>query len=175
MEVFMRLEDELKLLKEKVELLEKIKELQEMIDKHHTALSGKGGDTMEYHWFMIMVSWDIGADSEAVQRFAKVYLYLNVRAPYMDDHKDEQAAAVKTYNEAYKDDPIVGDDPIHEIVSGTLKPFNLIGRRRFVILLQTSSNRVLQRLSKMISLYAPIRVEIFPATYVTELKDILLR
>jgi hypothetical protein len=39
----MRLEDEMKLLKEKIELLEKIKELQEMIDKHHTSLFGKGG------------------------------------------------------------------------------------------------------------------------------------
>jgi hypothetical protein len=175
----MRLEDEMKLLKEKIELLEKIKELQEMIDKHHTSLFGKGGDTMEtgrhYNWFMIMVSWDMGADSEAVQRFIKVYMYLNVRAPGMDEHKDRQEAAVKAYNDAYKDDPIVEDDPVYDIVHGTLKPFNLIGRRRFVILFQTPSNRVLQRLSKMISLYAPINVEIFPATYVTELRDILLR
>ncbi len=125
------------------------------------------------NWFLIMVSWEMGADEVAVSRFHQVYMYLNVRAPGMDEDKRKRREAEDAYNECYKDDPIVTDDPVYDIVVGSLKPFNLIGRRKFVIICQTPSNRVLQRLSKMISLKAPINVEIFPATYVTELRDIL--
>ena len=124
-------------------------------------------------WFMIMVSWEMGADGEAVQRFHQVYMYLNIRAPNIG--KDEQMKRQAEYNESYPNDPVREDDPVYDIVEGSLKPLNLIGRRRFVIIFQTKSNKVLQRLSKMISLLAHITVEIFPATYVTELRDTLLK
>ena len=124
-------------------------------------------------WFMIMVSWEMGADGEAVQRFHQVYKYLNLRAPGMDENEDKRKEAEKVYNESYPKDPLVEDDPVYDIVQGSLKPLNLIGRRKLVIICQTPSNRVLQRLSKMISLNAHISVEIFPATYVTELRDLL--
>lgn len=120
------------------------------------------------NWFLIMVSWEMSADQEAVRRFHKVYKYLTMKAPGVN--KD---LARKDYNKIYPEDPIGDDDPVYEIVDNSLKPLNLIGRRKFIIICQTPSNRVLQRLSKMISLEAPISVEIFPATYVTELVDIL--
>lgn len=131
----------------------------------------KPSEDKQYNWFLIMVSWEMGADDEAVQRFSQVYMYLNIRAP--DIKEDEQKKRQEEYNKSYPDDPVREDDPVYEIVQGSLKPLNLIGRRRFVIILQTKSNKVLQRLSKMISLHAHITVEIFPATYVTELRGIL--
>jgi hypothetical protein len=149
----MRLEDEMKLLKEKVELLEKIKELQEMIDKYHTALVGKGGDTMEtgqhYNWFMIMISWDCDADKDAIIKFQWVYNYLNV------------------YNtDQWK---LLRDDDLRKAIDfDSLKALNLIGQRKFVIIGRTTSNKVLQEISSNITLETGIRVDVFPATYVHE-------
>jgi len=139
---------------------------------------GEGGKAMQENstkgsWFLIMVSWEMDADGDAVKRFHQVYNYLNLRAPGMDKNEEDRKAAESLYNKHYPEDPLVEDDPVYDIVEGSLKPFNLIGRRKFVIICQTPSNRVLQRLSKMISLNVRISVDIFPATYVTELRDIL--
>ena len=155
----MRLEDEMKLLKEKIELLEKIKGLEEMIDKYHTALFGQGGNTMDtgkhYNWFLIMCSWDWGTDKVALERFVEVFRYLNKR----DKQAWEKVIA----------DP---DDPRHALDFDSLKALNLIGQRKFVIIGRTTSNRVLQELSSMITLETAIRVDVFPATYVREFAEI---
>jgi hypothetical protein len=105
----------------------------------------------------------MGADEEAVKRFYEVYKYLRILAP-PDDVRQKALAALPK------------DDPRLTLVADSLKSLNLIGRRKFVIVCQIISpncNKVLQELSKMISLYAPINVEIFPATYVHDLEAIL--
>jgi hypothetical protein len=126
---------------------------------------GEGGRVMEGNWFLIMCSWEMGADDVAVQRFHDVYDYLNILAP------PEEARKVRLA-ELRSNAP---NDPRLTLVPESLKSLNLIGRRKFVIICQTTSNRVLQALSRMISLGAPISVDIFPATYVHDLKDILPR
>ena len=125
----------------------------------------------EGNWFLIMVSWEAEADKDAVERFHQVYKYLNIRAPGIDPAERDRRK--KEYNGSYGEDLIVAGDPVDDIVEGTLMPLNLIGRRTFVIILQTPSSKVLQRLSKMISLYVNINVEIFPATHVHDLIGIM--
>jgi hypothetical protein len=125
----------------------------------------------EGNWYLIMVSWEAEADKDAVKRFHQVYKYLNIRAPRIDAM--EREIRKKEYNGFYEEDLIMAGDPVDDIVEGTLMPLNLIGRRKFVIILQTPSSRVLQRLSKMISLYVNINVEIFPATHVHDLIGIM--
>ena len=117
----------------------------------------------QYNWFLIMSSWEKGADDEAVKRFHDVYKYLKVLAP-PDDVRQKTLAQLARKNP---------EDPRLTLVPESLKALNLIGRRKFVIICQTTSNRVLQELSKMISLGASISVEIFPATYVYDLEAIL--
>jgi len=105
-----------------------------------------------------MAGWEMGADDVAVQRFHDVYEYLNVLAP---ERREKAIAGLDR------------DDPRLELVPESLKALNLIGRRKFVIICQAASNRILQVLSRIISLGAPIKVDIFPATYVHDLKDML--
>jgi len=134
---------------------------------------GKGGGAIpkssEGNWFLIMASWEMGADAEAIQRFYDVYHYLLPLAP--------SDAIPGEIRDRIKEDPILDpDDPRSSLVPTSLKSLNLIGRRKFVIIGQTTSNnsnRVLQALSRKISLGAPINVEIFPATYVHDLIGIL--
>lgn len=110
------------------------------------------------NWFLIMTSWEIGADEVAIERFHKVYEYL---MPLMKDDWRKEMMEIDQ------------QDARLAFTSGTVKALNLIGRRTFIIIGQTRSNRVLQLLSRMISLKAPISVEIFPATDVHDLKDLL--
>jgi hypothetical protein len=132
---------------------------------------GEGGSVMEMNsskgnWFLIECSWQMGADAEAIQRFREVYKYLLPLAS-TDDPKVRQVAIER----AAKEDPL-----LLNVVPDSLKSLNLIGRRKFVIICQIlndKSNKWLQKLSKMISLEAPISVEIFPATYVHDLEAIL--
>jgi hypothetical protein len=123
----------------------------------------------EGNWFLIMVSWEAGADAEAIQRFYDVYDYLLPLAP--------ANVIPEEIRDRVKADPIQSpDDPRLGLVPASLKSLNLIGRRKFVIIGQTTSNnsnRVLQALSRKISLGAPISVEIFPATNVHDLIGIL--
>jgi hypothetical protein len=152
--------------------------------------SSKGGSVMadeqkggeQNSWFLIMVSWEPGGDGEAVKRFHQVYMYLNIRAPFNTDDDEKKSAIQQGRKEEYeqylKDNELAletldENDPVYDIVEDSIKALNLIGRRKFVIIFQTKSNRVLQRLSKIISLGTEISVEIFPATYVTELKELL--
>ncbi|MGA2466636.1 MAG: hypothetical protein ABSH06_20090 [Thermodesulfobacteriota bacterium] len=120
-------------------------------------------------WFLIMCSWEMGADDVAQKRFRDVYGYLLPLAPpYIID-------AIPEYiMKQVPVDPIIkgSNDPRLDLVPESLKSLNLIGRRRFVIICQIISNncnRVLLALSRKISLDAPISVEIFPATYVHDL------
>jgi hypothetical protein len=122
---------------------------------------------MEYEsskgsWFLIMASWQMGADLEAIQRFHEVYKYLRILTP-----GPERQAAL---------DGLPREDPRLSLVPDSLKSLNLIGRRQFVIVCQIKSencNRILQELSKIIILEARISVEIFPATYVHDLNTML--
>jgi len=120
-------------------------------------------DSSKGNWFLIMCSWQMGADDEAIQRFHDVYNYLKILAPPVEVRQEALAKLAK-------------DDPRLYLVPDSLKSLNLIGRRQFVIICQTLSencNRLLQELSRMISLQAKISVEIFPATYVHDLISIL--
>jgi len=110
----------------------------------------------QYNWFLIMCSWDWDADKMALERFQWVYNYLNA------------------YNNAEEWKKITADanDPRNAMDFESLKALNLIGQRKFVIIGRTTSNKVLQRISSEITLGTPIRVDIFPATYVHEFRDI---
>jgi hypothetical protein len=131
----------------------------------------EGGRVMQVkssdgNWFLIMCSWEMGADAAAIQRFHDVYDYLRILSP--PDEVRQKALA-----ELALKDP---NDPRLTLVPESLKSLNLIGRRKFVIICQTTTNncnRVLQALSRIISLEAPISVEIFPATYVHDLINLL--
>jgi len=112
--------------------------------------------TLKGHsWFMIMCSWELGADDEAVQNFNKLYEYLNV----LTDEKWR--------------DKLNPNDFRLDLDSESIIALNLIGRRKFVIICQARSNKVLQELSKRVSLRAPVKVEIFPATTVHDLFKML--
>ena len=130
---------------------------------------GVSPKSSEGNWFLIMVSWEENAVSEAIERFYAVYRYLFALGP-----PDAISAEMK---EKIKPIPLGGDeDPRNDIVKESLKPLNLTGERKFVIILQIrpgKSNRVLQELSARITLNAPITVKIFPATYVHDLIGIL--
>lgn len=112
--------------------------------------------SQDENWFVIMCSWELGADDEAVKRFNKLYEYLDV----LRDTEWLKAA------QGSKDLRL-------DLNSESILALNLIGRRKFLIICQARSNRVMQELSKMISLRAPIKVEIFPATNVHDLYNIL--
>lgn len=117
----------------------------------------------EGNWFLIMCTWEMGADDIAVQRFHDLYDYLRILAP-PDDVRQKAL------------DALPRDDPRLTLVPDSLKSLNLIGRRTFVIVCQIiseKSNKLLQELSKRMSLGAPISVEIFPATFVHDLLDVL--
>jgi len=109
---------------------------------------------MEGNWFLIMCSWDWNADKDALEKFQWVYTYLNL------------------YNTPAEWKKVHKDDPRRAMDFRSLKALNLIGQRKFVIIIQTSSNNVLQKISSEITLGTAIKVEIFPATYVHEFKDI---
>jgi len=118
-------------------------------------------------WFMIMVNWEAGADAEAQESFKEVFDYLKIfksQDAKDRDHRDEELNKIKEKNPA---------DPLLEIVPDSLRGLNLIGRRKFVIILQTKSNRVLLELSKMIAWGRHISVEIFPASYVFEVHEVM--
>ena len=112
--------------------------------------------TLKGHsWFLITCSWEPGADVEAEDRFIKTYKYLDELST--DGWRDK----------------LDTDDPRLDLDSESLRAFNLIGRRQFVVIGQTRSNRVLQELAIKIGLGAPIRVDVFPATLVHDLYNIM--
>ena len=106
----------------------------------------------QYNWFLIMVSWDWNADQDAIKKFQWVYNYLN-------------AYNVK---EQWKKISANPNDPRNALDFDSLKALNLIGQRKFVIIGQTTSNKVLQEISSNVTLETAIRVDVFPATYVHE-------
>ena len=108
----------------------------------------------EGSWFLIMVSWEAGADAAAQKRFKEVFKYLKIFKSEDPKARDKESKNLAKNHPA---------DPRLEIVPDSLKALNLIGRRKFVIIFQTKSNKVLLELSKMISWSRPISVEIFPA------------
>jgi hypothetical protein len=122
----------------------------------------------EGNWYLIMCSWETGADDEAVQRFHHLYTYFSILTPTKDPKVREDALAKLKSHDPH--------DPRLTLVPESLKSLNLIGRRKFVIICQITSencNRELQTLSREISLGAPVSVEIFPATYVHDLIGVL--
>jgi hypothetical protein len=116
----------------------------------------------EGSWFLIMVSWETGADKEAQEKFLEVLQYLKI-------FENLENRDTKLEN-LFKEDPA---DARLKVVPESLKALNLIGRRKFVIIFQTKSNKVLLELSKMISWGGHISAEIFPASYVFEVERIL--
>ena len=108
--------------------------------------------------FMIVCSWEPEEDAIAVERFGKLYGYLN-----MLNNSDKLAAL-------QKQNPY---DPLFDIDADSFKAINLIGRREFVLIGQASSNRLEQRIALDIGLGSRIKVEVFPATYVHDLRSIL--
>ena len=105
-----------------------------------------------YNWFLIMCSWDSNADKDALKRFGRLYDYLDIYPDRWDKLPDE--------------------DPRKALDIKELKALNLIGQRKFVIIGRTTSNKVLQKISSDITLETAIRVEVFPATYVREFKEV---
>ena len=116
------------------------------------------GKSRDGNWFMIMCSWEQGADAEAVEKFEDVYKNYLLKLT----ESDWQST-------------ISADDPRLDLNSESIKALNLIGRRTFVIICQAASNRVLQELSRNISLKAPVSVKIFPATDVHDLFKMFVR
>jgi hypothetical protein len=113
-------------------------------------------ETLKGHsWFLMMFSWEPGADVEAEERFIKAYKYLDELSA--DDWRDK----------------LDTDDPRLDLDSESLRALNLIGRRKFVVIGQSTSNRVLQELALKVGLGAPIKVEVFPATFVHDLYKIM--
>ncbi len=111
-----------------------------------------------YSWFMIICSWEPEADSDAVKKFGAVYQYLQL---LMDDQLLAEFENKKP------------DDPIFDLDPDSFKALNLIGRRQFVIIGQATSNRLQQKLALDIGLGTRIKVEVFPATYVHDLRTVL--
>lgn len=109
-----------------------------------------------HSWFLIVCSWEPDADDKAVPTFKEVYdNYLNILTH--DDWRDK----------------LKDDDPRLDLDSDSFKALNLIGRRQFVIIGQATSNRVQQELALKIGLGTRIKVEVFPATYVHDLRTVL--
>ena len=111
-----------------------------------------------YSWFLITCSWEPDADADAVNKFGGVYDYLNLLT---DDNK---------LKEFRNKNPT---DPLFDLDSDSFKALNLIGRRQFVIIGQATSNRLQQKLALDIGLGTRIKVEVFPATYVHDLRTVL--
>lgn len=111
-----------------------------------------------HSWFMIMCSWEPDADGEAVKKFGAVYDYLQLLT---DDQK---------LTEFENRNP---DDPLFDLDLDSFKALNLIGRHQFVFIGQATSNRLQQKLALDIGLGTHIKVEVFPATYVHDLRKVL--
>ena len=111
-----------------------------------------------YSWFMIVCSWEPEEDDDAVKKFGAVYDYLQ---PLNDDK------TLKEFENEIPDDPLLDLDP------DSFKALNLIGRRQFVLIGQATSNRLQQKLALEIGLGTRIKVEVFPATYVHDLRGVL--
>ena len=111
-----------------------------------------------YSWFMLMVSWEPEVDDEAVIRFEEVYKYLKVLTSDKELEKLEAAEP---------------DDPRLDVDPDSFKAINLIGRRQFVMLGQSKSNRLQQNLALMIGLRSCIKVDVFPATLVHDLQKVM--
>jgi hypothetical protein len=114
--------------------------MDELLPSHMETLPG-------YNWFVIVCSWDLEAEGEAIERFEHTYHYLNkLREPgWLENNKNDPRAALDV---------------------DSLKALNLIGRRKFVIVCQTRSHKVLLELSKRIGLRSPVKVEVLPASHV---------
>lgn len=111
-----------------------------------------------YSWFLIMCSWEPDVDSDAVAKFGAVYDYLEILTD------DKMLAEFKNKNP---------DDPIFDLDSDSFKALNLIGKRQFVIIGQATSNRLQQKLALEIGLGTRLKVEVFPATYVHDLRAVM--
>ena len=125
--------------------------------------------TKQTGWFLIMVSWEPGADGVAQESFKDVLNYLRIFDQTTENKEGWQKEKERIKNE----NP---NDARFSIDSDSLKAFNLIGRRKFVIIfrIESNSHMVLLELSKIISWSRPmpINVEIFPASYVFEVESI---
>jgi hypothetical protein len=114
-----------------------------------------------------MVSWEPGEDQAAAESFKEVFDYLNkFRSQDLDDIKKRDVWLAGLDKE----------DARSAIVPDSLRGLNLIGRRKFVIILklkkESNPNNLLLHLSKKISWCRRINVEIFPAAYVFEVETI---
>ncbi len=108
-----------------------------------------------YNWFVILCSWELEAEDEAVERFNDVYEYLNIlrNARWLDEQEKLELGGKDT-------------DTRYALDRDSLKALNLIGRRKFVFVFQSKSHKILLELSKRIGLNSPIKVEVLPAVHV---------
>lgn len=109
-----------------------------------TSLQTKDG----YSWFLILCSWEYEYDKKAIDKWKEVYNFL----------KRPKKGRTHPLRE--------------EIADEGLLALNLIGKRKFVIAGQARSNKPLQKISSMITLKTPIKVDVFAATNVFEFGNI---
>jgi len=111
-----------------------------------------------YSWFMIMCSWEPEADEEAVKIFDRTYQYLKALTSdkLLDELRNKNA-----------------DDPLFDLDTDSFKAINLIGRRQFVMIGQSRSNRLQQKLALDIGLGTRVKVDVFPATFVHDLEEVM--
>lgn len=102
-----------------------------------------------YNWYVILCSWELEDEEEAVTRFNDFYLYL-------DKLRDEKWIRDESNSE---------DIRLH-LDDDSLLALNLIGRRKFLIVCQSKSHKILLELSKRIGLRSPVKVEVLPAVHV---------
>ncbi|MEJ2588092.1 MAG: hypothetical protein P8165_11060 [Deltaproteobacteria bacterium] len=102
-----------------------------------------------HNWYVIVCSWELEDEEEAISRFNNFYLYLN-----------------KLRDEEWVSDKRNSEDIRLNLDSESLLALNLIGRRKFLIICQSKSHKILLEMSKMIGLRSPVKVEVLPAIHV---------
>ena len=100
--------------------------------------------------FIFNIRWEHDADEVAVEKFQEIF----------DLIKNEERSKER-------------DDLLKGMDFDSLRAFNLIGRRHFMLIGWTNSNRALQNLSLKLTLGASIRVDIAPAVEVHAFDEVI--
>jgi len=100
--------------------------------------------------FIFNIRWEHDADETALNKFQDIFDLIE-----NEKRRDE------------RDDLLAGID------FDSLRAFNLIGRRHFMLIGWTNTNKALQNLSLILTLGASISVEVVPATEVHTLDEVV--
>jgi hypothetical protein len=103
-----------------------------------------------YVEFIFNIRWEHGADETALNKFQEIFDLIE------NEKRTEE-----------RDDLLKGMD------FDSLRAFNLIGRRHFMLIGWTNSNKALQNLSMILTLGAAISVEVVPATEVHTFDEVV--